>query len=138
MFSDQGLSIDFSLPLVVRPFSSGASIELTQSWRRFAHLREQFLYGCDAADTHVWAAVGVGQEPLAGEVLSLLDALDDALVEPFMPSSLSLSQDGQVGTSTKTDEVKQDTVACRGRMAAKDEARGRQRNSPTFTFIAEH
>jgi hypothetical protein len=61
------------------------------------HLREQFLYGYDAADTHVWAAVGVGQEPFPGEVLSLLDALDDALVETFMPSCLTLSQKGQDG-----------------------------------------
>lgn len=55
-------------------------------------IRDQYLCGCDAAVAHVWAAVGVGPEPLRGEVLSLLEAFDDVLVEPVAPSSLTLSQ----------------------------------------------
>lgn len=48
-----------------------------------AHL--QFHCRGNTADAHIWAVIVVCPEPLLGRVLSLLDALDEVLVQPFVP-----------------------------------------------------
>ena len=49
--------------------------------------------GRDAVNAHVRAIVVVSPEPLRGEVLGLLDSIDDVLVQPFVPDGAVVSLD---------------------------------------------
>ena len=52
--------------------------------------------GCYAADAHVRAVIVVSPEPLCGEVLCLLDSLDDVLVQSFVPHRAVIALDVSV------------------------------------------
>jgi hypothetical protein len=50
-------------------------------------------YRGNTADANIRATVVVSPEPLCGEVLGLLNAVDDVIIPPFMPDGAVVALD---------------------------------------------
>ena len=47
--------------------------------------------GCDSADAQVGAVVVINSQLFFGVILSLLDAFDDVLIQPFVPNRTAVA-----------------------------------------------
>jgi hypothetical protein len=84
------------------------------TWSQNLRSHFQFHCGCDAADAHVRAVVILSPEPLGGKVLGLPAAVDDVLVQPFVPDRAIVAIDvGVLLRLTRLDVRQGDAVLFR-------------------------